>query len=194
MINAMKVTLVSSRIKETFPTDGKIIFLGDWCLDYSERSKKNTNNETFKYHWNQPNRFYGDVEFLEDIYKEYIVKIKDILNKIHGTSYSERYWSIQVGWWLIFFIQVLFDRWRTVEKAAQAYPEAEVPKLQSQMKCPSANDSKTFFEWAANDEFWNERLFTDIFENFTTLKINHVNSKKSIYFFLIRMALTLLLS
>lgn len=175
MINAMKVTLVSSRIKETFPTDGKIIFLGDWCLDYSERSKKNTNYETFKYHWNQPNRFYGDVEFLEDIYKEYIVKIKDILNKIHGTSYSERYWSIQVGWWLIFFIQVLFDRWRTVEKAAQAYPEAEVPKLQSQMKCPSANDSKTFFEWAANDEFWNERLFTDIFENFTTLKINHVN-------------------
>jgi putative transferase (TIGR04331 family) len=175
MINAMKVTLVSSRIKETFPTDGKIIFLGDWCLDYSEKSKKNTDNEIFNYHWNQPNRFYGDVEFLDDIYKEYIVKIKDILNKFHGTSYSERYWSIQVGWWLIFFIQVLFDRWRTVEKVAQAYPEAEVPKLKSEIKCPSVNDSKTFFERAANDEFWNERLYTDIFENFTTLKINHVN-------------------
>jgi hypothetical protein len=71
----MKVTLISSRIKETFPADGKIIFLGDWCSDYSDRSQRDSRNETYDYHWNRPDRFYGDVEFLEDIYQEYIVKI-----------------------------------------------------------------------------------------------------------------------
>ena len=169
----MKVTIVSSNIKETFPQDGRIIFIGEWCSRYSE--KKNVHHETYKYHWDRPNRFYGDVEFLEEVYEEYLVKIKNILNNIHGTNYSIRYWNIQIGWWLIFFIQVLFDRWTTAHKIAIDYPNAEIYKLQTQIDCPSASNSSTFFEWAANDEFWNERLSTDIFENFTSLKINYVS-------------------
>ena len=169
----MKVTIVSSNIKETFPQDGRIIFIGEWCSRYSE--KKNVHHETYKYHWDRPNRFYGDVEFLEGVYEEYLVKIKNILNNIHGTNYSIRYWNIQIGWWLIFFIQVLFDRWTTAHKVAIDYPNAEIYKLQTQIDCPSASNSSTFFEWAANNEFWNERLSTDIFENFTSLKINYVS-------------------
>ena len=171
----MKVTIVSSNIKETFPQDGKTIFIGEWCLRYSEKNKKNSDYEIYNYHWNQPNRFYGDVEFLDEVYKEYLVKIANILNKIHGTNYSIRYWNIQIGWWLIFFIEVLFDRWTTAHRIAITYPDAEIYKLQSQTKCPSASNSRTFFEWAANDEIWNERLSTDIFENFTSLKINYVS-------------------
>lgn len=170
----MKTTIVSSNIKETFPTDGKIIFTGKWCLKYSEHNPTSNYYEIHKYHWNPPIRFYGDVEFLEKIYQEYLVKLRSILNKIHGTDYSTRYWNIQIGWWLKFFIQVLFDRWKTTQEIANLYPKAEINKLIPQTECPSAIDSRIFFDWAANDEFWNERLSTDIFESFTSLKINYV--------------------
>ena len=76
----MKVTIVSSNIKETFPQDGRIIFIGEWCLKYPEN--KNNDCETYKYHWNRPNRFYEDVEFLENICQEYLAKTTNILNKI----------------------------------------------------------------------------------------------------------------
>lgn len=171
----MRVTIVSSNIKETFPQDGKTIFMGGWCLKYSEKSMENFDYEIHNYHWNQPNRFYGDIEFLDEVYKEYLVKITNILNKIHGTNYSIRYWNIQIGWWLIFFIQVLFDRWTSAHRISLEHPNAEIYKLQLQTKCPSASNSRTFFELAANDEIWNERLSTDIFENFTSLKINYVS-------------------
>jgi len=169
----MKVTIVSSNIKETFPQDGRIIFIGEWCLKYPEN--KNNDCETYNYHWNRPNRFYEDVEFLENISQEYLAKTTNILNKIHGTNYSIRYWNIQIGWWLIFFIQVLFDRWRTAQMIAKDNPSAEVYKLRSKIICPSASSSQTFFQWVVNDEIWNERLTTDIFANFTNLKINYVN-------------------
>ena len=76
-ISAMKVTIVSSNIKETFPQVGKTIFVGKWCLKNSEKNV--IDYEINKYHWDRENRFYGDVDFLEHVYQEYLGKVTNIL-------------------------------------------------------------------------------------------------------------------
>ena len=86
----MKVTIVSSSIPETLPIDGKVIFLGSWCLAYSKNSVTGLEHEVAEYHWDKPERYNQDIEFLDEIYNEYLGKITIILNQIHGTSYSRR--------------------------------------------------------------------------------------------------------
>jgi len=173
----MRVTIVSSSIPETLPIDGKVFFLGSWCLPFSKNAPTGLEYEIAEYHWDKPSRYIDDIECLDEIYNEYLDKITIILNQIHGTSYSRRYWQIQLGWWLKYFIQILFDRWKMVSYAANRFPNAEVKRIRNENFIMPATDTPTFFEQSANDEFWNERLTSDIFENFTKIEISFVDKK-----------------
>ena len=173
----MKVTIVSSSISETLPIDGKVIFLGSWCLAYSKKAATGLEHEIAEYHWDKPERYNQDIEFLDEIYNEYLEKITIILNQIHGTSYSRRYWQIQLGWWLNYFIQILFDRWKMASYAANKFPNAAVIRIRNEDFVMPAIDTPTFFEQSANDEFWNERLTSDIFEKFTKIGISFAEKK-----------------
>lgn len=170
-----RITLVSSSIEETWPLDGKMVFLGKWCLPYSKIQTCSRNYEFLDYHWDKSDRFYCDAKFLDQIYEEYISKVSVILNRIHGTNYSQRYWRINLGWWLIYFIEVLFDRWRTVIIAAEKYPLGEVKRIIENEEYPAVANSSIFFDASANNENWNERLSSEIFEKFTNLKISNIN-------------------
>ena len=170
-----KVTLVSSSLIETFPEDGKAVLLGNWCLANPNVKITNLDSEILEYHWDKAHRFYDDVEFLEQVYEEYLEKLTDILNSLHCVAYSKRYWRINLGWWLIFFIEVLYDRWQGVSKAAELYPHGEIRRIIQFDSYQAERDTSTFFEISANDELWNERLSADIFENFTKIKVSEVN-------------------
>jgi len=124
-----KVTLVSSSLIETFPKDGKAVLLGTWCLANPNIEIINLDNEILEYHWDDAHRFYGDVEFLEQVYEEYLDKLTNILNSLHSVAYSKRYWRINLGWWLTFFIEVLYDRWQNVLKATELYPHGEIRRI-----------------------------------------------------------------
>ena len=170
-----KVTLVSSSLIETFPEDGKAVLLGTWCLANPNIEITNLDSEILEYHWDKADRFYGDVEFLEQVYEEYLDKLTDILNTLHCVAYSKHYWRINLGWWLTFFIEVLYDRWQNVSKAAELYPHGEIRRIIQFDLYQAERDTSTFFEKSANDELWNERLSADIFENFTKIEVSGVN-------------------
>ena len=170
-----KVTLVSSSLIETFPEDGKAVLLGTWCLANPNIEITNLDSEILEYHWDKADRFYGDVEFLEQVYEEYLDKLTYILNTLHCVAYSKHYWRINLGWWLTFFIEVLYDRWQNVSKAAELYPHGEIRRIIQFDLYQAERDTSTFFEKSANDELWNERLSADIFENFTKIEVSGVN-------------------
>jgi hypothetical protein len=65
----------------------------------------------------------------------------------------------------------------TASYAAKRFPNAEVIKIQNEDFSMPAIDTSTFFEQSANNEIWNERLTSDIFEKFTTIKISFAEKK-----------------
>jgi len=170
----MKETIVSSTLKETWPNTGKLIFLGTWCRKYSEKKDSfNFESETVEYHWNDRLKFKNDVKLIESITEEYLEKISKILNSIHGSNESIRYWRILIGWWLTVFVQILFDRWFMANHAAQKYPNAEVLRNQAHKYSFTSKNTAEFVDQASNSECWNEKITSDIFEYFTKLKVNY---------------------
>jgi putative transferase (TIGR04331 family) len=177
----MKEFLVSTSLIETFPQKGKAVFLGNWCKQNSEKNFMNEDSpETLEYHWDNKLKFENDYSYLQQTIEKYTKEISQILNKIHNTEKSVHYWRILIGWWLTVFIQVLFDRWSTALQAANNYPNAEIIKIELPENKMASQSTAEFVWRSCNDELWNEQITSEIFENFTEIKISKiVQSRKT---------------
>ena len=50
-----------------------------------------------------------------------MIELSEALNSFHGTRHSLRYWRILVGPWLLYFTQMLFDRWAMIQQVVDQY-------------------------------------------------------------------------
>jgi putative transferase (TIGR04331 family) len=67
------------------------------------------------YHWDDRRQAATDYRYLSAVYERLLSDLSRDLNLRHGTDRSVRSWQILVGPWLGFFIQMLYDRWRSIE-------------------------------------------------------------------------------
>jgi putative transferase (TIGR04331 family) len=171
----MKVTIVSSAIEETWPTEGKVIFLGQWCCIYSRKARwQKMNYEIAEYHWDDREKLKRDYQLINDYYEFYLRKLAAKLNEIHGTNFSVRYWRILIGWWLFYFIGVLFDRWQIVKNVEKKYPNASTFCVSNSVAKSTAQSMKEFMISVTQDVFWNENVFALLIENFSTIGYQEV--------------------
>ena len=66
------------------------------------------------YHWSNKNKLENDNQYLTDLYERYLVYLSNILNKFHHKNNDTKYWRILIGPWLRFFIDIVFDRYETI--------------------------------------------------------------------------------
>ncbi len=101
-------------MKEKFSP--KDLLLGKWCL-----GNKSSENESkiISYHWDDRKKLYKDYLYLKELKKDILPLLKDYLNKIHNTNFSNRAWDIILGSWLIKFLTICFDRWQVLEDASK---------------------------------------------------------------------------
>ena len=94
MSNSARKTLVTTAIESTWPKNGKVLFLGDWCHIYDRAYLlKNLEWDLAPYHWNDRERLYLDYKYLKSQYERYLKILSKQLNKIHATNYSNDYWN-----------------------------------------------------------------------------------------------------
>lgn len=107
-----KKFLATTALSDFWDVSGKIIFLGEWCclykdmnylktLDYSILESPLRENENFC-------KFLNSVT---ELYERLIPVFSQVLNFIHKVNYSDRYWRIIIGFWLLSFIEVLSDKY-----------------------------------------------------------------------------------
>ena len=107
--------LVTTADQRFWKTDDKILFLGEWCKTFSQRSIwEKLDYEVLPYHWDDRKQLYEDYLYLDELYEQTLLQMRDILNQIHGVTHSLRYWRIIVGPWLYYFIQILYDRYQSI--------------------------------------------------------------------------------
>ena len=83
------------------------------------------------------------------------------LNEIHGCDHSVRYWRILVGPWLGYFLQMLFDRWFMLQKAAKDYDILGVKIINRRQGDLIPNDMEEFSKLFDGDN-WNELIYGQI--------------------------------
>ena len=121
-------TLITTADERTWPNDQTepVLFLGQWCKRYSRRDKwEQLDSLVSPYHWDDRKKAYNDSIYLNSIYKKLLHELSLVLNKLHNKNYSEHTWNILVGYWLIQFTAVVFDRWSMIDYAVNNYYNLE---------------------------------------------------------------------
>jgi len=163
--------LVTTPIQETWPTNGKIIFLGEWCKIYNRRDDlKNLNHTTLPYHWDNRIKFNNDFNSLNNLYESVLVSLSLTLNKIHKVEFSTKYWRILVGPWLGTFIQVLFDRWEMIEVALNSQTELYSIIIDIEEHNTVPNDMNEFLKCITADN-WNHYIYTLILKEMNEIEL-----------------------
>ena len=112
--------LVTTSDERTWNTDGKILFLGEWCKRLSRKNIwSQLDYRVLPYHWDDRNRMLCDYKYLKVIYEKYLAILSQNMNRIHDVKHSPEYWRIVVGPWLQLFINVVFDKWFSIKEALE---------------------------------------------------------------------------
>ncbi len=157
--------VVTTALEQTWETSGSIIFLGKWCSKYDNFKKlKEVNFEVADYHWDDRQKFLKDYFYLNDLNKRLLKKLAKELNKYHETNYSERYWEIIIGPWLITFIQIIFERYENLKKLLKNDKSYQtiILKIDSNKMIPE-NFEK--FRGLILTETWNHFIYSSILES-----------------------------
>lgn len=117
-----QVFLATTAIEDLWDTSKPIVFLGNWCLLYSRRRVwEPLNGEMLKGIWKDKKRFIEAYLYLQDFYERLLQQMASLLNELHGEQYSIRYWRIIIGPWLFHYIDVIYDRYLSIQNAISKY-------------------------------------------------------------------------
>ena len=154
-----KYCLVTTADERTWPRNRPVLFLGEWCKRFSRKEKwSKLDSKTLKYHWDDRVKLRKDFSYLQELHEIFLKDLSQQLNRIHKENYSIRYWRILVGPWLGWFIQILFDRWSTLNRGLEEYDIDRCYVLNNNTNNIVPSDLKNFVHLLIDDE-WNENIF-----------------------------------
>jgi putative transferase (TIGR04331 family) len=156
--------LITTADQRFWKTDEPILFLGEWCKLYSQKSVwKELSYEVLPYHWDDRKKLYQDYIYLNMLYEKTLLQMRDLLNQIHGVNHSVRYWRIVIGLWLYYFIQILYDRYQSVVSAIESgkVTNTLIGKNDETIWLP--RDFPSFVNWFMDDGY-NHHIYSRIIE------------------------------
>jgi len=167
--------LITTADQRFWKTDEPILFLGEWCKLFSQRFVwEKLSYDVLPYHWDDRNKLYQDYLYLEKLYEQILLQMKDILNRIHGVDHSHRYWRIVLGPWLYYFIQILYDRYLSILTAIESgkVTNTLIDRYNDARWLPQ--DFPCFLNWFIYDDY-NHYIYSRIIEFTSRIPFNIVD-------------------
>jgi putative transferase (TIGR04331 family) len=156
--------LITTADQRFWNTDEPILFLGEWCKLFSQRAVwEKLSYEVLPYHWADRKKLYQDYLYLDKLYEQTLVQARDLLNEIHCVDHSLRYWRIVIGPWLYHFIQILYDRYSSIQTAIQSGKVANTFVGRWEIGNWVPKDFPSFQNWFISDDY-NHYLYSQIIE------------------------------
>lgn len=154
--------LVLTALEETWPSENvPVLFLGEWCKIFNRKEKWSKYvSQTVPYHWDDRQKLYNDYLYIQNLYEKILEELAAKLNEIHGVNHSKRYWRIFIGPWLGYFIQMVYDRYLSIEKAI-SNQDIEIHFINYQTDLLIPNDMTHFTKLFVSDD-WNQYLYQSI--------------------------------
>ena len=143
------------------PTTLKLSNGEEEVLSFHYREEGEQEIKVPSYHWNDRAKLLRDYNLILGLYEEYLVKVSNWLNRVHGIDYSYDYWRIIVGPWLYYFISIVFDRLESIRISSEEYQIAysKTPKYEVKDWVPlDFIDFNNLFY----SESWNAYIYSEI--------------------------------
>lgn len=151
--------LITTALKETFQPRNNTLFLGEWCIPYTDRKVFDSYTfETLEYHWDNRNKLANDYKYLNNLYESILLILCKTLNKFHEKNYSDRFWRILVGPWLIQFIHIFYDRWYCIQKAYEEHNVSQTSVMEIPIELALPNCMEEFRRFMSTD-IWNHYIY-----------------------------------
>jgi len=186
----VKKYLITTRDKSTWPKgECKKLFLGSWCIPF----EKKVDYEVLPYHWDNRNKLFEDYKYIQNFSFKVLKSLAKTLNQIHKIDYDIKKWDLIIGFWVSYFIQVIYDRWECISNIEKKSFYSICHKENLEELIPL--DSKKFVSDTSNSDRFNSFIYSLIMEhkgnfNLTFLKarnkINHPKKVRSKKRFLIK--------
>lgn len=167
--------LVTTRLETDSNSNNPNLYLGRWAIKYKN---ENDSNEINNYHWDDRNQLFIDYKKIQDLYEYLLPVLSDSLNQLHKTKKSYRYWRILIGPWLGIWLQIMIDRWKSIDSLDDVSNNLETFILDYSSYELSSHDTQDFMQMSSTEEF-NHVIYSKIIK-FKNL-INYIELSKKIY-------------
>jgi putative transferase (TIGR04331 family) len=112
-----------------------------------------------------------DHDEIRNIYLKLISDTSCVLNSFHKTTYSDRYWEIVLGHWLMEYITVVFNRYKAIVNVLENYNIEGVSLLNFENNKVSFSDGLDFKHNVSGDSL-NDFLYSKILDGLNVGQIN----------------------
>ena len=164
----MKLTQLISTSNEDRISNNDVIYLGNWCRTDGYIIKDEL---VAKYHWDNRDKLEKDYNYLNNFYERILLELSKKLNQLHSKSYSENYWRITVGYWLLYYLSVNFERWENINSALEEFDKINFYQSLNIKHQPIPSTTREFMN-LSSDVKWNHINYTKI--------IKFINDKKNL--------------
>ena len=158
--------LIATGVKEFWPLKGPAVMMGPWCASLFGSNHENEihQGKMLACPWSSASEIKEAYLLAQESYSAILPKLCHALNKVHGTSYSDRYWRILIGPWLLFFTHVIYDRFSKLELAKECYPDLKFIGLDKESFITPFS-TVSLYIWAQTDDLYNHQLITRLAQN-----------------------------
>ena len=166
--------LITTADERTWRIDHPVLCLGAWCCTYSRTATwEKLKAEIAPYHWDDRDKLYRDYLYLRELHEVLLIELSETLNSFHDTRHSHRYWRILVGPWLLYFTQMLFDRWAMIQHAVTNYKIEGTAILDFLPERVIPGDMGDFRNMYPTDA-WNQAIYGRILSDWTSVACERI--------------------
>ena len=152
--------LITSRDERTWKFDRPVIFLGEWCRTYERRHIWQNMDAIVASPYGlgaaQKDADYTEARALQD---KLFTLLCEALNQYHAVQHSEKFWRIVLGHWLRRYVDMMLNRFKTLEQCLQTHQISGVTVYSNDHYVLATQDSYSAI-WASNDDRWNNALIS----------------------------------
>ncbi len=151
--------LVLTADERSWKLDRPVLFLGDWCRRYARRHVWQAMDAVVAAPYGlAPAIRDRDHAWARSCEASLFPHLCAALNRHHGTEHGERYWRILLGHWFRRYVEVLLNRYQTLDSCLRAYRPSTVMVFSGDAYSLAPQDSYAAIR-AFNDDHWNAFLY-----------------------------------
>lgn len=114
--------LATTALTEFWDTSDEILLVGPWCLRYDRKAEwENLRYSVLPSPWKDPGAVRDAEDYCSKVIDSLVIDLAMRLNWVHGVKYSQRYWRIILGPWLLHYVHCLYDRYISLRHAWKLY-------------------------------------------------------------------------